>query len=131
MGYQGELVRGAVADMREAREYDRLVGAGTYIFRLSAQRCVDATRAGNMAHLINHSCAPNCHSRLITVDGKVTEPRVVLFALRALVPGEEILYDYRFAGETLPCNCGSFTCRGIVNAPEGHDNDDEAMDEEE
>jgi hypothetical protein len=33
-------------------------------------------------------------------------------------PGEELTYDYRFAGEEkLRCNCGAATCRGWVNKP--------------
>ena len=64
--YAGDLVRASVADVRERACYDSLVGAGTYIFRLNPAKCVDATRAGNIAHLLNHSCEPNCFSRTIT-----------------------------------------------------------------
>lgn len=66
--YVGELVRPSVADARERASYDSLVGAGTYIFRLNMKECVDATRSGNLAHLLNHSCDPNCYSR--TVSGE-------------------------------------------------------------
>lgn len=32
--------------------------------------------------------------------------------------GEELSYDYRFAGEEqLRCNCGAAACRGMVNQP--------------
>lgn len=31
-------------------------GAGTYMFRIDDDRVIDATRAGSIAHLINHSC---------------------------------------------------------------------------
>jgi SET domain-containing protein len=31
-------------------------GAGTYMFRIDDKRVIDATRAGSIAHLINHSC---------------------------------------------------------------------------
>ena len=44
--YAGELVRRSVADTRERRSYDKLVGAGTYVFGLNDDVCVDATRAG-------------------------------------------------------------------------------------
>jgi len=90
-----------------------MVGAGTYVFKLSEQECVDATKGGNIAHLLNHSCEPNCHSRIITVNGR---NHVVIFAKRDLEPGEELTYDYRFGStEQLPCNCGAPRCRGFVN----------------
>lgn len=31
-------------------------GAGTYMFRIDDQHVIDATKAGGIAHLINHSC---------------------------------------------------------------------------
>lgn len=44
--------------------------------------------------------------------------------------GEELTYDYRFAGaEKLRCNCGALSCRGWVNKPaEAHDQDDLSSD---
>ncbi|KAI8470341.1 MAG: putative SET-domain transcriptional regulator [Monoraphidium minutum] len=119
--YVGSLVRPSVADSLERRHYNSVVGAGTYIFRLNEDLCVDATLAGSVAHLLNHSCAPCCHSRTITVAHPATGERrdhVVIFASRDIAAGEELTYDYRFAGEEkLPCNCGAPTCRGMVNAP--------------
>lgn len=32
--YQGELIRQKIADKRETEKYDKLVGAGTYIFNI-------------------------------------------------------------------------------------------------
>jgi hypothetical protein len=71
----------ATADMRERHSYNAMVGAGTYIFALDGDRNVDATRTGNIAHLLNHSCAPNCFTRIVAAAG---ESRVVIFALRDL-----------------------------------------------
>lgn len=42
--------------------------------------------------------------------------------LHAVVAGEELTYDYRFAGQDkLRCNCGAASCRGWVNAPAAAD----------
>ena len=46
--YAGEVVRRTVADARERRCYDKLVGAGTYVFGLNEELCVDATQAGEI-----------------------------------------------------------------------------------
>jgi len=44
--YVGEVVRRSVVDVRERREYDARVGAGTYVFGMSARSglSIDATR---------------------------------------------------------------------------------------
>ncbi|KAL4440395.1 hypothetical protein ABPG75_003396 [Micractinium tetrahymenae] len=127
--YVGELVRHSVADLRERRLYDAKVGAGTYVFRLNGQWCVDATCAGNLAHMLNHSCSPNCYSRTIrwaaciTGRGGTETDHVVLFAARDIEAGEELTYNYRFCGqEQLRCNCGAPGCTGLVNEkPPDHD----------
>lgn len=97
--YAGEMVRQTVADRREAASYNQLVGAGTYVFSLDDDFLVDATKAGNMAHLLNHSCNPNCYSKHVHVwsdslGQKV--PHVVICAKQAIQVGEELTYDYRY-----------------------------------
>ncbi|GAB2272675.1 hypothetical protein Dimus_007498 [Dionaea muscipula] len=115
--YIGELVRPSVADRREHLIYNSLVGAGTYMFRVDDERVIDATRAGSIAHLINHSCEPNCYSRVITVNG---DEHIIIFAKRDVKQWEELTYDYRFFSidERLPCYCGFPRCRGVVNESE-------------
>eukprot|EP01018_Ginkgo_biloba_P036073 Gb_27375 [translate_table: standard] len=112
--YTGEIVRPIIADIREHFIYNSLVGAGTYMFRIDEERVLDATRAGSIAHLINHSCEPNCYSRVINVGG---EDRIIIFAKRDIKQWEELTYDYRFFSidEQLACYCGFPRCRGIVN----------------
>ncbi len=56
--------------------------------------------AGNMAHLLNHSCEPNSYSRTVSVrcpDTGTLSDHVVIFAKRAIAAGEELTYDYRRA----------------------------------
>ncbi|GLT85086.1 hypothetical protein SLE2022_032880 [Rubroshorea leprosula] len=118
--YTGELVRPSIADRREHLIYNSLVGAGTYMFRINAERVIDATRAGSIAHLINHSCEPNCYSRLITVNG---DEHVIIFAKRDIKRWEELTYDYRFFSidERLACYCGFPSCQGVVNDTESEE----------
>lgn len=54
-------------------------GIGCYMFRIDKDEVVDATMAGNEARFINHSCEPNCYSKIITVDNK---KKIMIFALR-------------------------------------------------
>lgn len=112
--YTGEIVRPPIADRREHLIYNSLVGAGTYMFRIDDERVIDATRAGSIAHLINHSCEPNCYSRVISVNG---DEHIIIFAKRDIAQWEELTYDYRFFSidERLPCYCGFPSCRGVVN----------------
>ncbi|KAK1258351.1 Histone-lysine N-methyltransferase ATX1 [Acorus gramineus] len=112
--YTGELVRASIADIREHRIYNSLVGAGTYMFRIDDERVIDATRAGSIAHLINHSCKPNCYSRTISINGA---DHIIIYAKRDIKMWEELTYDYRFFSleERLACYCGFPRCRGVVN----------------
>ncbi|KFG65929.1 putative histone lysine methyltransferase, protein SET, partial [Toxoplasma gondii RUB] len=50
---------------------------------------VDATDSGNLARYINHSCEPNCESV------RMPHNAVAIVALRDLLPGEELFYDYQ------------------------------------
>ena len=54
--------------------------------------------AGNMAHLLNHSCTPNCVSRNHTILDPAlgrAQDHVIIYALRDIAPAEELTYDYR------------------------------------
>ncbi|XP_028820657.1 histone-lysine N-methyltransferase 2A isoform X2 [Denticeps clupeoides] len=112
--YSGNVIRSVLSDKRE-KYYDSK-GVGCYMFRISEYEVVDATMHGNAARFINHSCEPNCYSRVIAVDG---QKHIVIFAMRKIYRGEELTYDYKFpieeTGNKLPCNCGAKTCRRFLN----------------
>jgi len=49
---------------------------------------------------------------------RCADQRCVACCVVAVCVGEEVTYDYRFAGEEkLRCNCGAPSCRGWVNMP--------------
>ena len=80
---------------------------------------IDATK-GSVARFVNHSCEPNCEMRKWIVDKK---PRMALFALRDIMTGEELTYDYNFepTGDPQPCHCGSDNCRGVIGPKSSKD----------
>jgi SET domain-containing protein len=88
-----------VLEVRERDVYDALLGGGTYTFKLAhrgAPACVDASATGNMAHLINHSCAPNAFSTTKSIAfARGVEERVIIVAAQDISAGAEVTYNYR------------------------------------
>uniref|UniRef100_A0A2P2LFX7 [histone H3]-lysine(4) N-trimethyltransferase n=1 Tax=Rhizophora mucronata TaxID=61149 RepID=A0A2P2LFX7_RHIMU len=111
--YVGELIRPRISDIRE-QLYERMGIGSSYLFRLDDGYVVDATKCGGIARFINHSCEPNCYTKVITVEG---QKKIFIYAKRHIVVGEEITYNYKFPLEEkkIPCNCGSKKCRGSLN----------------
>jgi SET domain-containing protein len=104
-----------VCVFRPARSHRSVQVGSCYLFRLDRQEIVDATRRGGPARFINHSCEPNAYARVVHLEGGAK--KIVFFALRALAPGDEVFYDYKFPIEDdkIPCTCGSPACRLFLN----------------
>jgi SET domain-containing protein len=73
---------------------------------------VDGTGRENLSRYINHSCDPNC---IAYTRGK----RILIYARRAIRPGEELSYDYGkeyFDAFIRPRGCACAVCivtRGV------------------
>ncbi|KAJ2856358.1 histone methyltransferase set1 [Coemansia erecta] len=111
--YIGERIRSQLADLRE-EQYEREGIGSSYLFRVDDEIVVDATKCGNVARFINHSCEPNCIAKTIVADGT---KRIVIYASHDIQVGEEVTYDYKFPPEDvkIPCLCGATNCRGYLN----------------
>ena len=81
-----------------------------YLFTLDSYWTVDGSVGGSGAEFINHSCDPNVFS-------KIVHGHILYMSKRWIEAGEELLVDYRFEKdmETVPCSCGSTSCRGTIN----------------
>jgi SET domain-containing protein len=116
--YTGERVSHEVADAR----YEDEEAAGnthTVLFTIDDHTVIDAGVNGNDARFFNHSCAPNCQSRIV-------RRRVYLETIKDIEPGEELTYDYEIPNEgedpetarrKWPCHCGAPNCRGTLLLP--------------
>ena len=115
--YLGDRITHEEAD---ARYEDRPQEDGhTFLFVVDDRLCIDAGVGGNEARFINHSCAPNCET---LIEGR----RVFIEAIRDIVPGEELGYDYQLTWEStddpgelalFACRCGVRECRGTMLDP--------------
>jgi SET domain-containing protein len=112
--YKGKLITDKEADRRYSRVHEH--SPHTMLFSLEGGWVIDATRRGNSARWINHSCAPNCD---IEEEGR----RIFIESRRDIQPGDELTYDYnlqigekhtRAAKREHACFCGSRRCRGTM-----------------
>ena len=53
--YVGQKIRQPIADLREKR-YEAIGIGSSYLFRIDHDDIIDATKMGNKARFINHSC---------------------------------------------------------------------------
>jgi uncharacterized protein len=97
LAFDGPLIDFAETKRRGAKE--------CMAIQVGRNRYIDTQPPGV---LVNHSCAPNA--------GIVRDRRLI--ALRDIVPGEQIQYDYSTTMDeqsfTMCCRCGAPGCRGIV-----------------
>jgi SET domain-containing protein len=111
--YTGERITKAEARRREALRLARQARGGddcVYIFTLNQRHDLDGRHRGNVARLINHSCAPNCLPQII-------RGHIWIVARRDLAAGEELTFDYGFGFKEWrlhPCRCGAPRCPGFI-----------------
>jgi SET domain-containing protein len=112
--YLGERISHAEADRRYALKGDD--DGHTFLFIATSRTVIDASKGGNDARFVNHSCAPNCET---VIEGG----RVFVYAIRNIKPGEELGYDYQLTWESTDtaeelalynCCCGARKCRGTM-----------------
>lgn len=80
---------------------------GQYLFEISSRRTIDGSSRLNTARYINHSCKPNAET---IIEGA----RVFVYAIKKILPEEEITYDYgkEFFNEYIkPKGCRCIGCR--------------------
>ncbi|MGE0132745.1 MAG: SET domain-containing protein [Blastocatellales bacterium] len=81
-----------------------------YISGIDSYWAIDGSLGGNGTQFINHSCEPNCYTKII-------HGHILFFALRDIEPGEEIVLDYgeSYHSDRKKCDCGAPSCRGRIN----------------
>jgi len=122
--FEGELVVeyvGEVIDRETWEERKEALGRfeHMYFMAMNHAEIVDASRRGNIARFINHSCSPN----LIVEKWYINRvPRLGLFAKVPIVAGEELSYNYamKWFGDpefAQKCYCLSANCTGFLGPP--------------
>ena len=101
--YTGERITEAEANRRANRRRLRICA-------INDSWSLDGSRGGNGTHYINHSCEPNSYM-------KILYGRIQFYALRDILPGEEITIDYEMTlhPDSKRCFCGAKSCRGTIN----------------
>ena len=94
--YDGEKITNRESLKREVRY---LRSGHIWCFKLNRLYVRDAAVGGNVARFINHSCTPNCYT-------KVIGQTIWIIAARNIRTGEELTYDYCTDGVgSIQCRC--------------------------
>jgi SET domain-containing protein len=102
----GELIGEKINNREAARRVAK--GGKVRICQIDDRWSIDASHGGDATAYINHSCEPNCFSR-------VQHGRMLFFALRDIAPGEELTLDYTPSQHPgRPCTCGAAKCRKVM-----------------
>ncbi len=72
---------------RELSKEESETSKSRYLFEISKKRTIDGKPRINKAGYINHSCRPNCET-------KIRGGRVFVMAIKAIKAGDELTYDY-------------------------------------
>ena len=127
MEYTGELINFNEVERRGAKEYNK--NDTSYLFDLDfdteSKYTVDATHYGNFSRFFNHSCEPNCAIWPVsTISAHKSVYKLCFFALRKILPNEELTFSYFGGGHVDEnmndsekrggCLCGTKSCRGYL-----------------
>lgn len=118
--YLGERISHGEANRRSSD--DPSSRHHTFLFTLNDRVVLDASRSGNEARFINHSCDPNCEAIL-------DRGHIYIYAKRNIRAGSELFYDYKYTTDDnytvedlkklYPCRCGTKRCRGTIASLKG------------
>jgi len=105
--YLGRLIK-----VEEEEDYEKRFGHYVMFYNDRASIVPQNIKAVG-AHLINHSCMPNCGVLLL-------QKHIIYVSLRKIFPGEELTIDYEIeqlpkGNFQYPCFCKNLFCRGTMN----------------
>ncbi|TSK17788.1 Histone-lysine N-methyltransferase SETDB2 [Bagarius yarrelli] len=81
---------------------------------------LDASKEGNVARFINHSCNPNLFVQNVFVDTHDPKyPLIAFFTCKPISAGTELTWNYSYKTGSdpeleVPCMCGSVDCQTVI-----------------
>jgi len=60
---------------------------GKYLFEINSRWTIDGSPRENIARYINHSCRPNCETR-------ISKKQIKIYSIKNIEVGEELTYNY-------------------------------------